>query len=174
MRRYPFTLALVAIVSAWAGGQSSAPPQAAPERVRLLHANAALVEELIAHGVRLSGGSTLDQASECRDAVATLGQALAAAAGRPDADPSRLIDLSEQVEQLVVTGLAPALEKARAQVRAGSPGAERLKRIEEGTAADLGACVEALPTGGRLGGLPQLGEARAKLGRLPGAVAAGK
>ena len=174
MRRYSFTLIVVALLSAWAGGQSAAPPAGGPERVRLLHANAALVEQLVAHGVGLSGGSALDQAGECRGAVATLGRALAACAENPDADPSRLIDLSEQVVQLVRTGLAPALEKAREQVRSGSPGAEKLREIEERSAGELGAYRDALPTAGRLGALPQLGEARAKLGELPGALAAGK
>lgn len=174
MRRYSLTLVLVAMLSAWAGGQSAAPRPGGPERVRLLHANAALVEQLVAHGVGLSGGSALDQASECRGAVATLGRALAACAENPDADPSRLIDLSEQVVQLVRTGLAPALEKAREQVRSGSPGKERLKQIEDQTAGELGACRDLLPTTGRLGALPQLNEAREKLGALPGALAATK
>ncbi len=174
MRRYSLTLVLVAVLSAWAGGQSAAPPPGGPERVRLLHANAALVEQLVAHGVKLSGGSALDQVSECRGAVATLGRALAACAENPDPDASRLIDLSEQVVQLVRTGLAPALEKAREQVPPGSPGAERLKQIEDQTAGELGACRGLLPTTGRLGALPQLAEAREKLGALPGALAATK
>ncbi len=162
MTRTLLTVVAVLLAAAWADGQTA--PRLAADQVRLLHANHALLEDLVDHGVKLSNAAgTLDHAAECRRAVATLGHALAAAADDPHADPSRIAELTDQVADLVRDGLTPTLAAARAQIRAGSPGAEKLVGIETAAAADLAGCRQAVPADGRVGRADAVRRARARL-----------
>lgn len=162
MTRTALTLVAVALAAAWADGQTA--PRLAADQVRLLHANHALLEDLIDHGVKLSNAAgTLDQAAECRRAVATLGYALAAAADDPHADPHRVAELTDQVADLIRDGLTPTLAAARARVQAGSPGATQLAGIEAAAAADLTGCRQAVPGDGRVGRADAVKQAQARL-----------
>ena len=162
MTRTALTLAAVLLAAAWADGQTA--PRLAADQVRLLHANHALLEDLVDHGVRLSNAAvTLDQAAECRRAVARLGHALAAAADDPHADPYRVAELTDQVADLIRDGLTPTLAAARAQIANGSPGAEKLAGIEAAAAVDLNDCRQAVPVDGRVGRADAVKRAQGRL-----------
>ena len=171
MRRAFLVLTTFAGLSAWADAQTG--PRLAADHARLWHANHGLLEELLAHGVRLSDADgKLDQAAECRRAVGTLGQALAAAADDPAADPDRVAELADELAEFITGGLTPTLTAARSQVRAGSPGAERLKDIEAATAAELAGCRQAVPADGRVGRVEWVKRARANLAAAADGVGA--
>ena len=170
MTRTFSTLVIAAVVAGWAGAQAA--PTPAPEQLRLLRANSDLLEQLLGRAVAVSDApDRIGRADECRKAVATLGSALERAADERDPDAARVAELTDRVADLLETGLAPVLEQSREQVRGGSPGAERLAEVETDLAKNLADCRAAIAPVGRVGGNPQVREARAHLERAREAVA---
>lgn len=167
MTRTACTLVLVAGLAGWAGAQVA--PPAAATRVRLLHANAQLLEGLLAHGVLVSDApDSLGRADECRKAVATLAGAMTTAANESDAE--RVAELADRAAELLESGVAPALGDSRDRVRGGSPGAERLAEVEKDLVRDVAACRAAVAPASRLGGAKPVRAARAHLERAQAAV----
>lgn len=161
MFRSASILFLVAALAAWADAQNAAPRY---DEAQLLHANAAVLEDLVARAVRVSNAPTnVARADECRQAVASLGQAVQTAADEPSADPARVADLADRLTELVNVGLTPSLEAVRAQVRTGSLSRDKLTAVEDAVKRDLLDCQRAVPDNGRVGAAPAVRAARAKL-----------
>ena len=140
MKRLILTLAAGTLLTLWAGAQSSPPPVLAADRLRLLHANRGLLEDLLDRGLKLGDASgKLDRAEECRLALGTLTDALNRATEEPAIDADRVAELTDHLTELVQSGLAPTLAEARAKVNIGSPGKEQLDRIVAAATTDLTA-----------------------------------
>ena len=140
MTRLVLTVAVATLLTLWADAQTAPAPVLAADRLRLLHANRGLLEDLLDRGVKLGDASgKLDRADECRKALGTLTDALNRATEEPALDADRVAELTDHLTELVQSGLAPTLAEARARVRAGSPGAEQLAKIESAATTDLTA-----------------------------------
>ena len=140
MKRLTLTLAAFALLSVWADAQTAPAPVLAADRLRLLHANRDLLEDLLDRGLKLDAASTqLDRADQCRLALGTLTDALNRATEEPAVDADRVAELTDHLTELVQSGLAPTLAAARAKVQARSPGKEQLTRIETAATTDLTA-----------------------------------
>ena len=144
-------LVVVFALAAWADAQTAPQPPMLADRVRMIQANHALLEELLDHGIRMSDTDThLGRADECRKAMTAIGNELGRTVERPAADLDRLSELTDQLTQLTVEGLVPTLDVARAQIRAGSPGADKLAKIETQTGDDLQTLLTGLTIDPRL------------------------
>ena len=157
MKRLLLTLAAGTLLTLWADAQTSPAPVLAADRLRLLHANRSLLEDLLDRGVKLGDASgKLDRADECRLALGTLTDALNRATEEPAVDADRVAELTDHLTELVQSGLAPTLAEARARVRAGSPGAEQLAKIEAAATTDLTAVQNQFLLDPRLARSPKL------------------
>ena len=157
MKRLTLTLAAFALLSVWADAQTAPAPVLAADRLRLLHANRDLLEDLLDRGLKVGQADTqLDRADECRLALGTLADALNRATEEPAVDADRVAELTDNLTELVQSGLAPTLAEARAKVRTGSPGAEQLARIETAATTDLTAVRNQFLLDPRLARSPKL------------------
>lgn len=139
------------LLSAFADAQSTPRTPMLADRIRMIQVNHALLEDLLDHGIRLSDTDThLGRAAECRKALVTIGGEVNRTVEQPAADLDRLSELADQMTQLTTEGLLPTLEAARAQIRAGSPGAEKLAKIETQTSDDLQTLLTGLTLDPRL------------------------
>lgn len=140
------------LLSAFADAQSNPRPPMLADRVRMIQANHALLEDLLDHGIRLSDTDTdLGRADECRKALATIGGEVNRTVEQPAADIDRLTELADQLTRLTVEGLVPTLDAARIHINAGSPaGAAKLARIETQTSDDLQTLLTGLTVDPRL------------------------
>jgi len=140
MKRLALTLCAFALLCVWADAQTAPAPVLAADRLRLLHANRGLLEDLLGRGLKLGTASgKLDRAEECRLTLATLTDAVNRATEEPAVDADRVAELTDHLTELVQSGLVPTLAQAREGVRAGSPGAEQLAKIETAATTELTA-----------------------------------
>ncbi len=150
-------------MAAWSDAQVSAPVLAA-DRLRLLHANRDLLEDLLERGLKLNAADgKLDRAEECRRALVTLSGAIDRATEEPAVDADRVAELTDQLTDLARSGLAPTLVEVREQVAAGSPEAERLAHVEADAAADLTTVETNFLLDPRLANSPKLAASQARL-----------
>lgn len=151
--------------SAWAGAQGTAPGLTAADRLRLLRANRAVLNDLVGSGVELAGADDpLDRAAACGKTVRALGVAFRAAAESGDAD--RAADLGDHLSTAVRDGLVPALDDARRVIPDGSPRAPELKALRAKAAAEVGEYRAAVPAAGRVADSPKVKAARDQLDGL--------
>jgi len=164
MTRLVLTVAVATLLTLWADAQTAPAPVLAADRLRLLHANRGLLEDLLDRGVKLGEASgKLDRADECRKALGTLTDALNRATEEPAFDADRVAELTDHLTELVQSGLVPTLAEARARVRAGSPGAEQLAKIETAATTDLTAVQNQFLLDPRLARSPKLKTAHERL-----------
>lgn len=127
MQRSWFTLGIVATVALAASAQGPTAGKSAAEQLRLFRAHRPLLDQLLDQTLRLAeAGDALDRAERCHDAATALAGALSAAATAPDADPSRVAELSGLLASVIRDGLVPALEQAATDHRKGSDGYPQL------------------------------------------------
>ncbi len=140
MTRLLLTLAAGTLLTLWAGAQTSPAPVLAADRLRLLHANRSLLEDLLDRGVKLGDAAgPLDRADQCRLALGTLTDAMNRATEEPAVDADRVAELTDHLTELVQSGLTPTLAVARARTEAGSPGKAQLAKIAAAATTDLTA-----------------------------------
>ncbi len=157
------TLGVVAAVGLAASAQGPAPGKSAAEQLKLFRAHSPLLDQLLDQALRLAeAGDALDRADRCRDAVVSLSRALSDAAGEPDADPSRVAELSGLLAGVVRDGFGPALEQAGAVHQPGSDGYKRLVELRRRADVDL-SNARAFRGEGAVGRSPQVRAARGDL-----------
>lgn len=157
------TLGVVTAVGLAASAQGSAPGQSAAEQLKLFRAHSPLLDQLLDQTLKLAeAGDALDRADRCRAAVVSLSRALADAAGEPDADPSRVAELSGLLASVVRDGFGPALEQAGVDNQPGSDGYPRLLALRRQADVDL-SHARAFRGEGAVGRSPQVRAARGEL-----------
>lgn len=154
---------IFASLSAWVSAQPGPATPSPAEQLRLMQANRPLLDALLEASLKVSeANSPLLRADACRTAVATLGSALRDASADQDANPDRVIELSDHLTIVVTEGLAPTLAQARQTIPPGSPDFERLKTVQAELRQDLDAIQRDFPGAGKANA-PRLNEARGKL-----------
>ena len=108
-------------------------------------------------------GDALDRADRCRDVVVSLAKALAEASAEPDADPSRVAELSGLLATVVRDGFGPALEQAGFDHRPGSDGYKRLVELRARAGEDLSKARASFRGEAAAGRSPQVRAARGEL-----------
>jgi hypothetical protein len=163
--RPALTLLTAALLSAWASAQSDGPARTTTaDNLRLLASNRALLEDLIAHGLKLSEASKpLDRAAECEKAAGTLSKAIVTACAAPAPDADRVSELTDYLTAVVSDGLRPVLREAERDIPPGSPGYDEFLALRGRAADATTAAADAIPAQGKFGDLPQVRAARAKL-----------
>ncbi len=136
MARWFYLLGTFAILAAWAGAQTTAPPLSADDKLRLLKSNSPLIENLVSDGVALSNADApVKRVEACRNASRSLVNAIQHAAGADEAE--RVAELTGLFRDFVREGLAPTLADARRDVPPESPDAVRLRELSATAARDL-------------------------------------
>lgn len=163
MTRTPLILVLSAAVSLWASAQTPPAAPTAAEQLKLLRDNRVLLEDLLAHGLRLSDANTLvDRAEETRRTTRTLSESLRWEAENR-ADPTRVAELSDNLTSLVRDGLAPTLTEAERTVPPQSADYKRLQAVRRTADRELRDVEATIPTTGPLGRSKQVQESRTRL-----------
>lgn len=158
------TLGAVGVVALAASAQGPAPGKSAAEQLALFRVHAPLLDQLLDQTLKLAeAGDALDRADRCRAAVASLSRALADAAAEPDADPSRVAELSGLLATVVRDGFGPALEQAGADHRPGSDGYPRLVEVRKQAGEVLATARAAFRGEGPASRSPQVRAARGEL-----------
>ena len=164
MGRSWLTLGVVGAVALAASAQGPAAGRSAAEQLRLFRTNRPLLDQLLDQGLRLAeAGDALDRADRCRDAVLAVAAALAAATAEPDADPSRVAELSGHLAALVRDGFGPALAEAGEVHGPGSDGYKRLTDLRARAGVDLSKAQAAFRGEGAAGRSEQVRAAREEL-----------
>jgi hypothetical protein len=113
------------------------------EQLRFWELNRTLLAGLVEHGLKLSQATTpVERVSECREAAQTLAGATEGASGT-----DRATELAGYLADVYAEGLVPALEAARAEIPAGSPHWDTLRKIERDTSDTVQRIAETLPPG---------------------------
>jgi hypothetical protein len=90
MARWLYLLTAFAALAAWAGAQNPAPPLSAEDKLRLLKANSALIDNLVRDGISLSAADTPERrAEECRKSSLALAHEIQKAAAPKTRSASR-------------------------------------------------------------------------------------
>jgi hypothetical protein len=165
MFRLTTTLLVFVTLSAWAGAQGPAPGITAAERLKMLQTNRMLIENIVDHGLDMAGADTpLKRADVCRRTARTLANAVRQAAD--DQNTNRVTELCEHLDSVMRDALAPNLEKAKQDVRPGSPDESELKKLRASTLTDFDEFRGAIPTNGKVGGDAKVKAAFGKLESL--------
>lgn len=136
MARWVYLLTVFAGLAAWAGAQNPAPALSAEDKLRLLKANGALIDELVRDGVALAAADTPEKrAEECRRSSLALANAIQDAAAANDAD--RVAELTGLFRDVVRDGLAPTITHGLAVVNPQSPAAKKLREVRTYATDDL-------------------------------------
>ncbi len=147
MARWMFLLTAFVALAAWAGAQGPVAPAplSAEDKLRLLRANHALIEDLVRDGVEMSkaAGKPVDRAAHCRLASRSLVNAIQEAARSEDAE--RVAELTGLYRTIVRDGLVPTLEEAKRGVTPNSPAAEALRLVRDNSVKDVADLKTALP-----------------------------
>ena len=166
MFRVLLLLTTFAALSAWAGAQGPVPPLAAADKLKLFKSNRTLLDNLVSHGIDLSGADgPLKRAEECRKTAVTLGNYVERAA-KEDKNPDRVAELAGLMGDVVRDGLAPNLDEAERTYTPDSPGGKRVKELQGIAATDLDNVRAAIPTNGKVGDNPKVKAALAALAEL--------
>ncbi len=148
------TLLLItsAVLAAWAGAQGPPPALSASERVELFRKNRTLLENLVENGIGLADANDpLKRAEASRATATTLGNYLKRAATEGQS-PDRVAELAELMAVVVREGVVPNADEADRLIPPQSRAErDRLAKVQTGTAADLDAIRQAIPTGGKVG-----------------------
>ncbi len=165
MARVLLLLVVFATLAAWAGAQGPAAPLPAADRVKLLKLNRPLLEQMVNHGIDLSGtDEPLPRAKKCRETAQTLANYLDRAANT-EQDPDRVAELADLIGTVVREGLTPNLEVGRQLYPPGSPDAARLTDVQKLAVADLDSIGSSIPAG-KVGDSKKVQEALARLAGL--------
>ena len=157
MARWAYLLTAFVALAAWAGAQGPAPaaPLAAEDKLRLLKANAALIDNLVRDGVAMSGSDTpVKQVEHCRNASRSLVNAILDAARAEDAE--RVAELTGLLRTVVAEGLVPSLEEAKRGITPQSPADLKLREVRASAAQDMSDLKAALPAAGKAGDSPRV------------------
>ena len=164
MGRAWLTLSVVGVVALAASAQGPPAGRSAADQLRLFRTHHSLLNRLLDQGLRLAeAGDALDRADRCRDAVLAVSAALADAANEPDADPSRVAELSGHLATLVRDGFGPALAEAAGVHREGSDGFKRLVELRARASEDLVKAQRVFRAEGAAGRSGQVRAARDEL-----------
>ena len=153
MARWAYILAAFVALAAWAGAQGPAPaaPLTAEDKLRLLKANGALIEDLVSDGVNLSrAGNSVESAARCRAASRSLVNAIGEAARVEDAE--RVAELTGLFRTVVVDGLLPTLAEAKLGVPPGSPADRDLRAVRGNSAKDVNELKGSISANSKVGG----------------------
>lgn len=172
MARALLLLITFAALSAWAGAQGPSPSLSAADKMKLFKSNRTLIENLVNHGIDLSGADDpLKRAEECRKTAVTLANYLERAA-KEDQNPDRVAELAGLMGEVVGEGLAPNLDEAKRTFPPQSPQARRIRELNEAVAVDLDGVRTAVPAAGKVGenvkvraALAALAELKSKFGK---------
>ncbi|QJW96342.1 hypothetical protein [Frigoriglobus tundricola] len=149
MARWAFLLTAFVALAAWAGAQGPVPPAplSAEDKLRLLRANHALIENLVRDGVEMSkAGRPVDRAAHCRLASRSLVNAIREAARTEDAE--RVAELTGLYRTVVRDGLLPTLADAKRGVTPNSPADVALRKVRSDSVEDVKDLKTALPAVG--------------------------
>jgi hypothetical protein len=170
MARGAFMLFAFAALAAWAGAQSPAPPALSPEdKLRLLRANGALLDDLVRDAVAASAtNDPVQRAVRCRDAALSLAGAVGEAARADDAE--RAVELTDLFREVVRDGLVPTIREAQLGVTPESPGGLKLRELRALATNDVRGIKTALPAGSAAGDNPRVRDALKQLDELTEAL----
>jgi hypothetical protein len=170
MARWVHMTVAFAVLAAWAGAQSPAPPALSPEdKLRLLKANGPLIGELVHEGVAMSAaGDPVQRAERCRGAARSLANAIEDAARQEN--PDRVAELAGLFRDLVRDGLVPTIEDAQRGVPPESPSGRRLRDLRGTAAKDVSDLKAAVAAPGTLGDNPLIKDVRKQLDELADAL----
>ena len=165
MARWAYILTTFFALAAWAGAQGPVPaPTLTPaDQLRLLKANGTLIDNLVDHGVALSGKDRIEErAEQCRNAGKALANAIHDAAGKQDAE--RVAELTNLFSNVVRDGLLPTLEDGKRTVTPESPAGKKLREVRGTATDDVTALKATIPaTAKTKDSLKQLDELAEKL-----------
>jgi hypothetical protein len=149
MARWLYLLTAFAALAAWAGAQNPAPPLSAEDKLRLLKANSALIDNLVRDGVALSVADTPERrAEECRKSSLALAHEIQRAAAAEDAE--RVAELTVLFRNLVRDGLVPVINDGLSVVPPQSPAFKKLREVRGYAAADVTDLKAKIPASAKL------------------------
>jgi hypothetical protein len=166
MARWVYMLVAFTVLTAWAGAQNPAQPAlSAKDRLHLLRANSALIDNLVSEGVKMSAASDpVQRAERCRGAARSLANSIEQAVKAEDAE--RVAELTGLFRELVHDGLVPTMNEARESVPPQSKAAEQLAQLRSHAANDVKDLKTAIPASGKLSDNPRVKDALKQLDEL--------
>jgi hypothetical protein len=167
--RHLLTLTAFAALSAWVSAQGPGTGLTASEHLAQLKTNRTLLEELVDHGLSVSGQNTsIDRANACLEVTERLAREIRSAVLVGDAD--RLAEMTDLLNRVVSGGVMPNLTTAHRDTPVGSPGYERVLEVHRKASGRLGVLVDEIPTVGEFGTKPRTKAAREQLAAVAGEV----
>jgi hypothetical protein len=149
-------------LAAWASAHGPTAGPLAGEQLRMLRANRLVLEDLLDHGLKVSGRNTpLDRADECLKTTDRLARELRSAVTLRDGD--RVAEVSDLIHQVVTGGFVPNLAQAREVIPAESPHRKVLQELHAGAATSVRGMAESIPADGELGSKGRVKAARERL-----------
>jgi hypothetical protein len=168
MARWLYILTAFTVLTAWAGAQNGAPLQpslSAEDKLRLLKANSALIDNLVNDSLQLSkANSHIDRVSQCRGTSRSLVNAIQHAAEAQNAE--RVAVLTELFRNFVNEGLVPTIDDAKQNIPTGSPDAVKLTTLREQASSDLTDLKTAIGKNEKLNENPRVKDAVKQLDEL--------
>ena len=147
--RWAFALIAFIGLATWAGAQGPASPASlsAEDKLRLLRANSALIENLVRDGIKISKtDQPVERATHCRAASRSLVNAIQEAARAEDAE--RVAELTDLYRTVVRDGLLPTLAEAKRDAAPGSPAEVTLREVRTNSTNDVSQLKTALTSVG--------------------------
>ena len=171
MVRWAYILTAFVALAAWAGAQGPAAPAplSAEDKLRLLKANNALIDDLVRDGVAMSSSETpVKRVEHCRSVSRSLVNAILRAAESEDAE--RVAELTGLFRTVVSEGLVPTLEAAKRGVPPQSPADLQLREVRSKSVEDVNELKAKIPTAGKVGNNQRVKEALKGLDELADAL----